>query len=77
MNPPVTIMLCTHNRRRWLRRSLRSALAQDYDNLQVVVVRDGGDPVKDLIQEFNDGNGKKIAFIDRDRNVGYGLSLNE
>lgn len=72
--PLCSVILCTHNRRRWLGRAIRSVLGQTHQNLELIVCRDGGDPVRDIIQDFND---PRIVFIDRDENRGYGASLNE
>ena len=72
--PLATIILCTYNRRRWLARAIRSALNQTRANLQLIVCRDGGEPIRDIVQDIGD---PRIDLIDRENNIGYAASLNE
>lgn len=51
--PLVTLILPTCDRRALFRRSLESALHQTYENLEVVVVNDGGVPVDDIVAELD------------------------
>jgi glycosyltransferase involved in cell wall biosynthesis len=64
----------THNRRRYLPTALASALSQTHRNLEVFVVRDGGEEVADIVDSFHD---PRIVFIDRQENRGKPRSLNE
>ena len=73
-DPLVTLIIATYNRRRYLPESLRSAVNQTYSNLQILVARDGGDPVDDIVASFDD---PRIEFLDRDENRGYAATLNE
>jgi glycosyltransferase involved in cell wall biosynthesis len=72
--PLVTIVLPTYNRRRYLSLALASVLRQTYANLEVFVVRDGGEEVSDIVQSFHD---PRVVFIDRHENRGKPFSLNE
>ncbi len=72
--PLVSVLLSTYNRRATLPKALASALAQTYRNLEVIVVRDGGEPVRDLVEAHAD---PRVVFIDRDENRGLAASLNE
>jgi glycosyltransferase involved in cell wall biosynthesis len=72
--PLVSLIICTHNRRAYLPEALRCAVAQTYRNLQIIVVRDGGEQVADVLAAFDD---PRILFLDRDENRGYAASLNE
>ncbi len=72
--PLVTYLIATHNRRDLLPAALRSALAQSYRNLQVIVMRDGGDPVRDVVSAFDD---PRVTLIDRDENHGLAYTYNE
>ena len=47
---------------------------QDYDNLEIFVIKDGGEDVSDIIDSFND---QRIIFIDRKVNLGLAYSFNE
>ncbi len=73
-SPPVSIMMPTFNRRRYLPEALKSALAQDYDNFEIVLIRDGGDRIDDIVKGIDD---PRIVFIDRGVNKGKAHSLNE
>ena len=44
--PPVTIVIPTFNRVEWLRGAIHSVLAQDYDDLELLVVDDGSTDVR-------------------------------
>ena len=72
--PLVTVLLPTHNRRRYLPEALASVLRQTYRNLEIFVIRDGGEEISDIIQSFHD---PRVAFIDRKENRGKPYSLNE
>ncbi|MGE5294668.1 MAG: glycosyltransferase [Solirubrobacterales bacterium] len=72
--PLVSILLPTHNRRWCLPEALASVLQQTYRNLEVFVVRDGGEDVADVVRSFGD---PRVIFIDRKENRGKPYSLNE
>jgi glycosyltransferase involved in cell wall biosynthesis len=72
--PLVTVLVPTYNRRTYLPAALLSVLRQDYSNLEVFVIRDGGEEVRDVVESFNDD---RIIFIDRNENRGIPFTLNE
>ncbi|HHH75879.1 MAG TPA: glycosyltransferase family 2 protein, partial [Phycisphaerae bacterium] len=72
--PLVTYVISTYNRPEYLAGALGSALGQDYRNLQVIVVRDGGKPVRHVVESFND---PRVKLIDRAENHGLCYSYNE
>jgi glycosyltransferase involved in cell wall biosynthesis len=72
--PLVTVLIPTYNRRRYLPVALASVVRQDYDNLEIFVIRDGGEQVGDIVSSFNDS---RIVFIDRAENRGVAFTLNE
>lgn len=72
--PLVSILIPTYNRRRFLPVALASVVRQDYDNLEIFVIRDGGEQVSDIVSSFNDS---RIVFIDRTENRGVAFTLNE
>jgi glycosyltransferase involved in cell wall biosynthesis len=72
--PLVSVMMPTFNRRRYLREAMASALGQDYRNIEVFVVNDGGEDVSDIVAGFGD---PRIRFINRKENKGKAYSLNE
>ena len=73
-NPLVSVLLPTHNRPRYLAEALASVVQQTYRNLEIFVIRDGGQDVADVIRSFCD---PRIIFIDREVNRGKPFSLNE
>lgn len=72
--PLVTVLMPTFNRRRYLAGALASALAQTHRNLEIFVIRDGGEDVADVVRSFGDS---RIVFLDRKENRGKPYSLNE
>lgn len=72
--PLVSVLMPTFNRRHTLPVALSSVLNQQYGNMEILVVRDGGEDVADIVGSFND---PRIVFIDRGENRGKAYSLNE
>ena len=72
--PRVTVLLPTYNRRRYLGEALASVLRQSYPDLEIFVIRDGGEEVSDIVRSFPD---PRVVFIDRKENRGKPFSLNE
>jgi glycosyltransferase involved in cell wall biosynthesis len=72
--PLVTVLIPTHNRRRSLPRALASVVRQTHRELEIFVVRDGGEDVSDIVRSFHD---PRVVFIDRSENRGKPYSLNE
>ncbi|MHC4475135.1 MAG: glycosyltransferase [Planctomycetota bacterium] len=72
--PLVTVLLPTFNRRRYFSQALASVLAQSYNNLQIIVVNDGGEDVSDIVSGFDD---QRVVLIDRKDNRGKAFSLNQ
>lgn len=52
-NPLVSVIIPTVNRPQMLLAAVKSVLAQTYQNIEVVVVNDGGEPVEHLLQPLN------------------------
>lgn len=73
--PLVTVLISTYNRPQYLRQALASVFAQTWSNFEVIVVRDGGLPVREAIAEFLDD--PRLRLIDRDVNRGKPYSFNE
>lgn len=59
----VSIILPTYNSEATLKRSIESALDQDYDDYEIIVINDGSeDNTKDILKEFEG----KIKVIDQE-----------
>ncbi|GAB6176645.1 hypothetical protein JCM16814_15360 [Desulfobaculum senezii] len=71
--PLVSVIMATYNRRSKLRRSMQSVLNQSYSNIELIVVRDGGDPIHDIISSFDD---ERIVFVDNENNCGKPSAIN-
>ncbi|MBN1124165.1 MAG: glycosyltransferase [Sedimentisphaerales bacterium] len=74
-NPLVTVLLSTYNRPMYLRQALKSILAQTYRNLQIILVRDGGEPVRSVVEPYL--TDPRLTFIDRHENWGLPRSFNQ
>jgi GT2 family glycosyltransferase/acetyltransferase-like isoleucine patch superfamily enzyme len=79
--PLVTIVTRTYrNRNEFLRQAIMSVLNQTYPNVELVIVEDGGETMKDLVAEFQSPDGRPIRFYGMDK-VGrsvtgnYGLEM--
>lgn len=70
----MTVLICTFNRPQYLPGALRSILAQTCENFEIILTRDGGMPVREVIDEFLAD--PRLVFIDRDENRGKAHSLN-
>jgi len=73
-SPVVSVILPTYNRVQYFQKALASILNQSYENLQVIVVNDGGQDVSDIVESFYDS---RILFINRKENFGKAFSLNQ
>jgi glycosyltransferase involved in cell wall biosynthesis len=72
--PVVTVLIPTFNRRLYLANALESIVHQNYQNLQIIVINDGGEDVSDIVNSFGD---RRLIFINRKENRGKAYSLNE
>ena len=72
--PMVSVLIPTFNRPRYLSEALASVFRQNYGNLQIIVVNDGGEDVSDIIHSYD---GPRLIFINRKENRGKAYSLNE
>jgi glycosyltransferase involved in cell wall biosynthesis len=72
--PLVTVLISTYNRPAYLAEALESIFRQTYRNFEILLVRDGGLPVRDVVGQFDD---PRLHFIDRDENRGLPRSFNE
>jgi len=61
LQPLVSILMPTLNRRGSLSRALQSVLDQSYPYFEVIVVNDGGESVEDIIQQLGD---QRLIYID-------------
>ena len=72
--PVVTVLVPTFNRRRYFAEALGSVVCQNYRNLQIIAINDGGEDVSDIVNSYDD---PRLLFINRKENRGKAHSLNE
>lgn len=75
--PPVSLVIPTHNRSAWLRGAIDSVLAQDYPNLELLVVDDGSsDGTPSLLADYAGRHPEdRFRFLRQD-NAGQAVALN-
>ena len=72
-NPKVSIVIPVYNGEKYIRFALESALAQTYDNLEILVVNDGStDSTESIVQSYDD---ERIKYIKKE-NGGVSSALN-
>ncbi len=71
--PPVSVVIPAYNAERFLARAMRSALAQTYANLELIVVDDGStDGTAEVIRAFRD---RRVRYFSQP-NRGQGAARN-
>ncbi len=75
--PAVSIVIPTYNRARWLREAMDSVLAQDYPNLELVVVDDGSsDETPALLSDYGSRYPIERFRFARQENAGQARAIN-
>ena len=70
--PHFSIVIPTFNDAETLPRTVRSVLAQDYDDFEVVVVNDGGTSPRDILEHGD----PRLRLIDLEQNSGVSAARN-
>lgn len=70
--PLVSVLMGTHNRRRFLPAAIESIRAQSYTNWELILANDGGEQVDDIIASFGDDRIRLINLPKR----GKGSAIN-
>lgn len=72
LNPKVSIIIPVYNGSDYIKKAIDSALAQDYDNLEIIVVNDGStDETEKICKSYED----KILYFKKE-NGGVSTALN-
>lgn len=75
--PAVSIVISTYNRADWVRGAIDSVLAQDYADLELVVVDDGsGDETPAVLAHYAERNSPRRFRHLRQENAGQAAALN-
>ena len=74
MNPIVSVIVPTCNRPAMLRECLRSIGQQTYGNIEIVVVNDGGESIREIVSSLE--LGREIQFIDHEARKGPAAARN-
>jgi glycosyltransferase involved in cell wall biosynthesis len=70
-NPKVSVMTLCYNQAHFIRETLDSVLAQDYDNLEIVVADDAStDGSQDILREYAARYPGKFVLVMNERNLG-------
>ena len=59
--PLIDILMPTYNGRKYIKNAIKSIINQTYRNWNLVVVNDGGEDIKDILDEFKDTRIKYIT----------------
>ncbi len=66
--PLITICIPTYNRANYLKEAIESALNQNYENYEILIVDDGStDNTKEIVESFNSA---KIRYTKSEKNLG-------
>ncbi|HEU4621407.1 MAG TPA: glycosyltransferase [Burkholderiaceae bacterium] len=64
-SPAITVGICTYNQAQWLGEAIESALAQDYEHFEVLIVDDGStDATPDVIAAY--ANNPRVRSVRQD-----------
>ncbi|WP_303849705.1 glycosyltransferase [Seleniivibrio woodruffii] len=69
----ISVITPTFNRRGLLKRAVESVLSQTYPNFEHIIVNDGGESAKDIIEGFADS---RLKYYDSKKNLGRSGSRN-
>ncbi len=76
-NPKVSLIIPVYNKQKkndYLKEAIESALSQDYENLEIIVVNDGSND-KNVSRNIALSYGKKIVYVEKE-NGGVSTALN-
>ena len=74
LQPPVSVILPTHNRAKLLERSVKSVLEQSYPELELIVVDDASkDETEQVVRSLDDN---RVRYLQNEKNLGTSASKN-
>lgn len=73
----VSVVIPTYNRPKYLERAIRSVNAQDYENIELIVVDDHSEtPIGDVVRSVSNASLSGVEIIRHDRNRGQATARN-
>src|SRR6266567_4172918 len=73
-NDFVSVTIVTYNSGRFIKRCLESALAQKYDNIEIIVIDNNStDGTIDILEQFED----RCRIVYNDTNLGFAAAQNQ
>lgn len=78
IRPAISVVIPAYRARNFLKDSLASVAAQDYPELEVLVIDDASpEPIDDILEEYSRiGNAPPLRLIRHEKNQGLGASRN-
>jgi len=73
LTPRVTVLTPTYNRPEYLPEAIRSVVAQQFTDWEMLVINDGGVDVRAAVEAVGD---ERVRYLNRDRNCGKAACLN-
>lgn len=73
MNDLISVIVPVYNRKEWIPLTLQSLRNQSYKNVEVVICNDGGEPIDDILSQFQDLN---IVYTQHEINKGLPAARN-
>mgnify|MGYP001175639148 FL=1 len=67
----VSVIVPTYNRPEMLKRALKSVAEQTYQNIEIIVINDGGVDVSDVVNQF-----ENVVYISKQENKGLPAARN-
>ena len=75
-NPLVTIIITCYNKEKYIERTIKSAINQSYNNLEIIIINDGStDDSPNMIKDYQQID-KRISVVNQENSGSPGLARN-
>ena len=61
-NPLVTVYITNYNYAKFISKAIESLINQTYNNIELVIIEDGSDTVKEYVEEISNTNNLKVIY---------------
>ena len=72
-NPLISVIVPCYNRKEWISATINSLLQQTYGNFEAIFINDGGEPIDDILDKYND---PRFKYFEHDKNKGLPAARN-